>query len=374
MMLLHLASLFPAAEPIPLPAPVWLFKALLDLTTTLHFIPMQLFMGGLILGIILNWRGSAARNKGLVEASKAVVVALPVVMTYVINLGVPPLLFTQVLYGRALYTSSVVMGAVWISVILLIMISYHSLYIAGKQAHSGKPWYRMGLLSLLFAVLISKIYTMNMTLMLRPEAWPEMYRANPLGAIFPTGDPTMTPRWLYMMSAGLMTGGIGMVLLSFRKTLSEDARQRLWGIGACVAAVFALVSLGAGVWAFSRQPEMVREAVMGHPLYLVSALGWAGLSVLLVTGGILACLLKWKPMGVALALVGALQIACMVLVRDGVRDESLMMHGLDVWSREVVTNWGVVGAFFLVFALGLAAMGWLISVAWSAKEPEPARS
>ncbi len=28
-------------------------------------------------------------------------------MTYVINLGVPPLLFAQVLYGRAIYTSSV---------------------------------------------------------------------------------------------------------------------------------------------------------------------------------------------------------------------------------------------------------------------------
>ena len=35
---------------------------------------------------------------------------LTVVMTFVINLGVPPLLFAQVLYGRALYTSSVLIG------------------------------------------------------------------------------------------------------------------------------------------------------------------------------------------------------------------------------------------------------------------------
>jgi hypothetical protein len=44
---------------------------------------------------------------------------LPIVMTYVINLGVPPLLFTQVLYGQALYTSSVLIGLWLISVIAI---------------------------------------------------------------------------------------------------------------------------------------------------------------------------------------------------------------------------------------------------------------
>jgi len=34
------------------------------------------------------------------------------VMTFVINLAVPPLLFAQVLYGRALYTSSVLIASI----------------------------------------------------------------------------------------------------------------------------------------------------------------------------------------------------------------------------------------------------------------------
>ena len=54
--------------------------------------------------------------------------ALPIVMTYVINLGVPPLLFAQVLYGRAIYTSSVLIGAWWIAVIPLLMLCYWLLY------------------------------------------------------------------------------------------------------------------------------------------------------------------------------------------------------------------------------------------------------
>ena len=42
--------------------------------------------------------------------ARALARRLTVVMTYVINLGVPPLLFAQVLYGRALYTSSIDRG------------------------------------------------------------------------------------------------------------------------------------------------------------------------------------------------------------------------------------------------------------------------
>ena len=46
--------------------------------------------------------------------ARALARRLTVVMTFVINLAVPPLLFAQVLYGRALYTSSVLIGLYWI--------------------------------------------------------------------------------------------------------------------------------------------------------------------------------------------------------------------------------------------------------------------
>ena len=49
-------------------------------------------------------------------------------MTFVINLAVPPLLFAQVLYGRALYTSSVLIGVYWISIIGILMLTYWLLY------------------------------------------------------------------------------------------------------------------------------------------------------------------------------------------------------------------------------------------------------
>jgi predicted permease len=58
-------------------------------------------------------------------------------MTFVINLAVPPLLFAQVLYGRALYTSSVLIGLYWISIIGLLMLAYWLLYRSPRGLRQG---------------------------------------------------------------------------------------------------------------------------------------------------------------------------------------------------------------------------------------------
>ncbi len=131
-------NLFPLVDPIPLPAPVWLFKALHLLTTALHFSAMQVLLGGILVACCLNF-GRRPRTIRKAGAAFSLARRLPVVMTYVINFGVPPLLFAQVLYGRALYTSSVLIGVYWISVIFLLILCYWLLYqfaarVAGRQS------------------------------------------------------------------------------------------------------------------------------------------------------------------------------------------------------------------------------------------------
>ena len=96
-----------------MPAPIWLFKLLHIVTLALHFVAVEMLLGGLLLAVL---SASSAARPSLV-AARALARRLTVVMTYVINLGVPPLLFAQVLYGRALYTSSVLIGVYWISII-----------------------------------------------------------------------------------------------------------------------------------------------------------------------------------------------------------------------------------------------------------------
>ena len=99
--------LYPAVDPIPLPAPIWLFKLLHIVTLALHFVAVEMLLGGLLLAVLL----SLFSNSPLATVTaRALARRLTVVMTYVINLGVPPLLFAQVLYGRALYTPPPLIG------------------------------------------------------------------------------------------------------------------------------------------------------------------------------------------------------------------------------------------------------------------------
>src|ERR1035438_2111242 len=112
---------FPAVDPIPLPAPIWLLKLLHIVTLSLHFVAVEMLLGGLLLAVIL----SVFKNPPVSHVTaRALARRLTVVMTYVINLGVPPLLFAQVLYGRALYTSSVLIGIYWMSIIAILTLTY----------------------------------------------------------------------------------------------------------------------------------------------------------------------------------------------------------------------------------------------------------
>lgn len=355
---------FPAVDPIPLPAPIWLFKLLHIVTLALHFVAVEMLLGGLLLAVLLSlFRGSAQSQ----VAARAVARRLTVVMTFVINLAVPPLLFAQVLYGRALYTSSVLIGVYWISIIGLLTLAYWLLYQFSGRLQAAKSAWWAGLSAWLLIGFIARLLSTNMTLMLRPEVWRQMYSASAMGAYLPTGDPTLTPRWLLMMAGGLFIGGLWMVYLAGRSTFTAEEKKFLAGLGGKVAAVFGIVYLLAGVWAASVQPEAVKAGLATHPLYHFASYvgyGWMALVVVAVLLGALAGFgrLSAAWLGWSGALLAVLVELTFTIYRDAVRDLTLLSKGLDVWNRVVVTNWSVVGLFLVLFVGGLGVIGWLVSV------------
>jgi hypothetical protein len=362
---------FPAVDPIPLPAPVWLFKLLHIVTLSLHFVAVEMLLGGLLLAVILSlFRTSSASS----VAARAVARRLTVVMTYVINLGVPPLLFAQVLYGRALYTSSILIGVYWISIVFLLMLTYWLLYQFTGRLEAGRTGWPLGLSAWILAGFIARLLSTNMTLMLRPEVWRNMYSSSAAGIFLPSGDPTTEPRWLLMLAGGLFIAGIWMVYLSARTTFAEGEKRFLAGVGGKIAAIFGLVYLAAGFWAAGVQPAAVKAGLGTHALYHFAGFagyGWVALVAFAVVlaaiagfGRIAAGWLAWT--GVVLALL--IEITFTVY-RDAVRDLTLLNKGFDVWDRTVVTNWSVVGLFLVLFVAGLGVVGWLISVVARAQKP-----
>jgi hypothetical protein len=366
---------FPAVDPIPLPAPVWLLKLLHIVTLALHFVAVEMLLGGLLIAVLLSLFRRSAHSHG---AARAVARRLTVVMTYVINLGVPPLLFAQVLYGRALYTSSILIGVYWISIIGILMLAYWLLYRFSARLDAGKSAWWVGLIAWLLAGSVARLLTTNMTLMLRPEAWRGMYSASAMGKFLPTGDPTLEPRWLLMMAGGLFIGGLWLVYLSGRATFQAEQKRFLAGLGGKVAAGFGVVYLVAGLWAARVQPEAVKAGLVNDHLYRFAGFAgyvWLALVVVAILIGAIAGFGKISAgwLGWAGALTALLVEITFTVYRDGVRDLTLLSKGYNVWDRVVVTNWSVVGLFLLLFVAGLGVIGWLVSVvARAQKEMEGA--
>jgi hypothetical protein len=367
---------FPAVDPIPLPAPVWLLKLLHIVTLALHFVAVEMLLGGLLLAVLLSlYRGSPAS----LVAARALARRLTVVMTFVINLAVPPLLFSQVLYGRALYTSSVLIGLYWIAIIGLLMLTYWLLYRFTGRLEAGKSAWWVGLSAWLLAGCIARLLSTNMTLMLRPEVWRKMYSASAMGAYLPTGDPTLTPRWLMMMAGGLFIGGLWLIYLSGRSTFTAKEKLFVADLGGKVAAIFGVLYLAAGLWAAIAQPEIVKAGLAGqsiYPLYRFAGFAghvWLALVVCTVLVSAAAGFGKLANIQFSLSSWEAVLLAVLIEItftvyRDGVRDLTLLSKGYDVWDRVVVTNWWVVGLFLVLFVLGLGVIGWLVSVAARARK------
>jgi hypothetical protein len=311
-----------------------------------------------------------------VVTARALARRLPVVMTFVINLAVPPLLFAQVLYGRALYTSSVLIGLYWISIIGLLMLVYWLLYRFTGRLEAGKSAWWVGLSAWLLAGAIARLLSTNMTLMLRPEVWRKMYSASAMGAYLPTGDPTLTPRWLLMMAGSLFISGLWLLYLSGRSTFTAKEKHFVAVLGGKVAAVFGAIYLAVGLWAAIAQPEVVKVGLRADPLFAYAWFAGYGWLALVICAVMVAAAIGFGRFANAqvilpswVAVLLAVLIKFMFTVyRDGVRDLTLLASGYNVWDRAVETNWWVVSLFLVLFVGGLGVIGWLVSVVARARK------
>jgi hypothetical protein len=363
--------MFPSVDPIPLPAPIWLMKLLSLVTLALHFSAVMLLVGSLLLVCWHNFFGRSRQDSDQISASFVLARRLPVIMTYVINLGIPPLLFAQVLYGRALYSSSILIAVMWFAVILLVMLDYWLLYRIGPAIEAHRSGWGLALVALLITLGIGQIYAMNMTLMLRPEVWQQMYAHSPMGLQGVHGDPTTTPRWLFVMAGGPVFGGLWALTLSNMGHVSNGVKRYLRRSGGLLTLLGALAQIACGLLVTARQPEAVRQGLASHALYNISGLLFV--ATILVTALLAAAqgarAVSSVPLATVGLLTGFLSVAASVIYRDGIRDLTLLQKGYNVWNRVEYSNWSVIGLFLLLFVIMLVIIVWLLNVMRQATAP-----
>jgi hypothetical protein len=128
-----MTPVIPLPDPLPQPAPPGLLWALLQLTFLLQLIAMNVVLGGSLLAVLGRFSRSAegALHRAALLAFFAR--ALPVAVAATVTLGVAPLLFVQVLYGRLFFPSSSLLAWFWRAVVPLVILASRSLSVAGRR-------------------------------------------------------------------------------------------------------------------------------------------------------------------------------------------------------------------------------------------------
>ncbi len=352
-------SLIPTVDPNPLPAPYWVFKLLLIVTFVLHIIAMNFMLGGAVLALASKWRSKTgeAANRIFFDLAKK----LPVLLPATITLGIAPLLFVQVLYGRFFYTSSILMAWPWFLVLVFLTVAYYGYYyISFRSGHDTGTASKVLLGSTILIFLIGFVFSNNITLSQTPARWGAKYFADPGGWNLNLSEPTLIPRFLHFFVAAVAVGGLLLVFMALAnwKRDREYARQLLqFGGKAFMYATMAQIVVGV-VFLVSL-PRDMRMLFMGdNPLATLLLL--VGLLGAIAAIFVMSDALRKESIRVAAYYVPgivAVVIAGMSVMRDILRDAYLKPY-LHPEEFAVKTQWSVLPLFLALFVAGVIL--WLV--------------
>lgn len=356
-------SVVPQIDPIAVPSPIWLIKFLMTLTFILHLLAMNFVLGGGVIAAVNEIKGRKSAKEHHFLLSRRLSKALPIAMAFTINLGIPPLLFLQVLYGHFFYTSSIIMAWPWLSVIFFVILAYYGYYLYNfrfEKLSGGRFWAVGG--SALLLTIVAFLYTNNMTLMLTPSTWKEIYVGSASGAFLNLGELTLIPRFLHFFIAALAVGGLIVIIYGLAKRKTEPGFAA-WAIkhGTWWFLIPTFIQFVVGIIFLITLPRDVMLLLMGDSIsgtvfFLLAIMGALG-SVMIF----LLSLLKEEPKpllytGFALVLF---TVFSMVMVRDVVRSGYIAEY-FSLGQLEVNPQTGIILLFLLLFISGLIVIGWML--------------
>jgi hypothetical protein len=368
----------PHVDPLPLPGPVWLFTVLLLVVFTLHVVAMNFALGGGLWALWNYLRGRSSPHRNSRRLADELSQMLPSFLAFTVTLGVAALLFVQVLYGNFLYTSSILIGALWLMVIPLVIVAYYGYYFFSYTAEKGRTaagWILA--LSVCILLAIAFIFVNNMTLMLRPERWLEMYRAHPNGWNLNLGDASVVPRYLHIVNGSIVLFSAILAHLGMRK-MKSDAVYGRWLVqrAALVFATCTGLQFLFGMWLLLAIPRPIAMSLLSEPL-MGGVFGLALISVIAAMLLILLGSLAERPSMLVHAGFGVslLTLFLMVCLRFLLRMAYLRPYA-DLNALAVHPQIGVIAIFIVLFIGGLATVGymlWLLARSARVRSAEAAR-
>ncbi|PHR24450.1 MAG: hypothetical protein COA36_15535 [Desulfotalea sp.] len=340
--------IIPQADVIPV-AWGW-FQALLLLTFPIHLLAMNAMLGGLAIGIVQHLRGGTVEKK----LAHRIAVALPLVIAFVVNFGVAPYLFLQVIYGQFLYSSSVLMGTFWILIIPILIIGYYGAYLYDFKFNSlGIFGPFIAIIVFCLLLVIGFFFSNNMLLMSLPERFTD-YFSQKNGTMLVYDNVTFWPRYLHMMCGALAVGGLFVgVLGRFRKAADIELADHCERLGLNVFLVFTLVNVGLGLWYLFSLPHSQLMLFMGGNI------GATALLVVALFTVIGALVMAFKRKFWLSFFLGVTLVVFMTFLRSWLRTDYLSDYfSLD--QLQLVPQYSPFIFFLVTLVAGIICIAWLV--------------
>ena len=354
-------DLVPAIDPMPLPAPAWLFHVLLVFTFFLHALFMNLTLGGTILAAV--GRYLAGRRAG--DPRGVLADRLVGINTYGISLtittGIAPLLFIQLLYQQYFYTATILIGWVWLGFLVMLMAGYYAVYVykfrgAPARGHGGWGW--LALAAAMF-LLIAMVHVAVNLIHSQPGKWAAL--AESPWAIL--ADPAYWPRLLHFVLAGIGFSGLVVAWWAVRRARAGhdvELNGRIarfgwrWALWTTLAQV-----LDGFVLLFVLPREVLLGLMRGGGVTLVP-LGFGialGIGLLMMLSRVADPVTKPKLVGGTLGAM-LLTIAVMSVTRHQVRALYLEPVTADL-ELATAPQWGNFALFAVLLVAGLAVVAYM---------------
>jgi hypothetical protein len=355
------------------PAPIWFVEFFKVLGFTLHSIPMNLWYAGLLIAVaLLAFGGEHGRRFG-----GRLVRQMPIIIAFGINLGVVPLLFTQVAYYKFFYPATILMAWFWLAIIALLIVAYYGVYVYAWGLRNGdrvSPRRQAaGWAAALFFIAIGFTFANAFNLLEHVERWLGLWNDHQVGGAatgmaLNVGDPSLWPRWLMMFGLAQTTTAVWVLfdMAVFYKGATEDYKTWAWSFAKRLYTHGMIWAALAGTWyVFGTWSPDLRSFMFSWPtivLTLATAVA-TGLPWLMIVME-----KKWPAklplvIGIFLAQVGVMAI-------NGVSRQVVQNVDIDLYvnaqgaksvlDQQTATQIGPLAMFLIVFVIGVAVLGWMI--------------
>jgi hypothetical protein len=355
-------------SPLGNPAPFWFITFFKVLGFILHMVPMNIWYAGMLLIAIFATFGKNHAEELAHRLSRS----MPIIVAIGVNLGIVPLLFTQVGYYQFYYPAGVLIGWPWLSVIFFLIFAYYGVYVYSLSVRKNKKT-RFAIasawVSSILFIVIGFLFANNFSLMVNIGEWSKIFdQTNVAGAV--TGqalnisDPTLFPRWLMMFGIAMMTTSVFIAIdsLYFKKSSTSDEYKAWAGRFA-----FKFFTLGMawfavmGSWyIFGAIDNYTLDRLHSNPImyavFVLTAIspGLAWIAMFLQRNGM-------KRGITIMAASGQLVVLTLnAISRQWVQNTELLRYQ-DVSKGTVNMQWSPMIIFLVLFVVGLGVVAWMIA-------------